>query len=314
MSLEHGFHFDNLVVFFYQGVAVRAIVISQLLVVGLLCGCGGTEIVHDLEEGEANRILAALSGSGVQGGKVKVTKGSRSSYIVTVQRGDAIKAWQVLRRQNLPRPKRKRAVSHAAVGGLLAFAQQRRTQMNRALATDIAKTLLSVTGVVDARIHVVRPSRHPLAADATRPSPRASVLLRTSGKSPLTKAQVRALVRGAVAGLADKDVSVVMVSTGPPEKTVAAAPQAKVGPFVVAPGTRGPLLATCIVATLVVVCLGLALLALVRQNRQFAAQLQRLARQQEMDEEANRDLESSLSLLDHSFSHRRTARRGARRE
>jgi len=293
-----------------------------MLLASLLFGCGGVKIAHGLEEGEANHVLAALTRSGVQGSKLKVTNRGRSTFTVAVPRGDAVKAWQVLHLQNLPRQKQLDTKKSGGIDNLLATAQQRRARLSHAVAKDIAMTLLSVDGVVDARVHVVRPRRRPLAPDSTQPKPRASVLLRINGKKPINEAQVRSLVSGAVAGLKAKDVSVIIlaatlskrvapVTTTTLSKRVApvTATQVKVGPFLVAAGSRGPLLAACISATLLVLGLGLALLALVRRNRHLAAHVQRLTEQQEADEEVSRDLESSLGLLDHSFSHRQTTRR-----
>lgn len=291
---------------------VKPTVILSLLLAGVLCGCGEVEIARDLQEAEANRILAALATKGVKGSKDKVSSGSKIHYSLAVPRGEAVKAWQVIRQQDLPRRGPGRAARSRSAGGLLASSRQRRAIISRALAADIARTLRSVDGVVDARVHIVRPARRPLAAAEAQAKPRASVLLRSTGISPLSKTQIRKLVSGAVAGLANEDIAVVLLSVSKTSNPTITAPGTKVGPFVVAVGSRGPLLAACTTATLLIMCLGLGILALVRRNRRQDARLQRLTREDELDEEASRDLESSLSLLDRSFSQRRTAPKGTR--
>ncbi len=285
-----------------------------VLCIGLavIGGCGGVEVAEKLSEKNSAEAITALSRSGIQGSRTRAP-GQGTTYVVTVPRGDAVKAWQVLRRRGRDGGKKR-----TRPGSLLAPLARRRALQDEALAASIARTLLSVDCVSAARVHVVSARRLPLNPTASTP-PRASVLLTTRGKSPLRLDQVRDLVRGAVAGIQRKDISVVLVP-GAPSTAASSAPTVRVGPFQVTTASRGPLLAAGVLVTLLVLGLGLALLAGVRRNRHLAARVQTLEQDRDLDEVAARDLESSLSLLDRSFSHRRTnrnrtapAKRGARR-
>ena len=292
---------------------MRTTVFLHLVVAGLLGGCGGVEIVQDLDEGEADRVLETLSRGGVKASKEKRSRGGRSRFAVVVERGLAVRAWQVMRSKNTATGD-KTPRAGIGVGSLLSSPAQKDALRSRALARDIARTLMSVDGVVGARVHVVQPRR--LLPTPVTP-PRASVLLRVQGPPPLSRPQVQALVKGAVDGLEARDVSVVFV-TSSPSRLAASSPQARVGPFVVAASSRGPLLAASISATLLVLGLALGLLVLIRRNRHLSLKLEQLDEAQ-LDQDS-KNLESSLSLLDRSFSHRKTAdrktqraKRGARR-
>ena len=286
----------------------HTLVSCQLVLASLLCGCGGVELVQNLTELQANRVVTALHRGGIQATKVKGKRGARAGYTITVERGDAVKAWQLLHRQNLPRPRQKQLKELLGAASLVATTRQRRALLQRALAAEIAKTLRSVDGVVDARVHLARPARPPLAPPGgALPRARASVLMRVSGPSPLSREQVQALVQGAVQGLVARDVSVVILAT--PRTPAAATPLAQVGPFAVAAASRTPLLVSGITGLLLVLGLGLAVLALVRRDRRQTARLAQLTEAREAGARTrSRDLESSLSLLDRSFSHRRTGK------
>ncbi|MCA9670112.1 MAG: secretion protein [Myxococcales bacterium] len=244
--------------------------LALALLVLALGGCRA-EIVHDLDEPQANQILDVLNRRAIGARKSRVTRGSAATYTVSVARGDAPRAWRVLREHNLPRPKTKGVGELFGNVGLVPTATQERALMHQALAGELSRTLQRVDGVRDARVHVVLPEKKPFASgDSKAPEPRASVLLKVGKHAPLTAGEVKRLVAGAVDGLDEKRVSVVIVKAPAAAggKQHEAPRLASVGPFDVAPGSRGPLLATLIA---LLVLLGamvvLALLALRRARR-----------------------------------------------
>lgn len=273
-----------------------------LAAVVVLAGCS-VEIIHDVREGEANEILTALHRQGITAQKKRLTQGGTSSYTVTVGRDEAIKAWQVLRQENLPRPKRSGLGEVFGNSGLIPTATQQRALMRHALAGELSETLQSVEGVLEARVHVVLPERDPLAPpDAEKTRPKASVLLRTRGKAPIKPAEVKTLVAGGVKGLEPDHVSVVMVAAGQQgkrHKDDAIASLAHVGPFAVAAGSRSTLLTTLIIGLALLVALGLTTLLLLRRSRALVSQLKERPPQGSLRAER---LESSLSLLGRSLS------------
>jgi type III secretion protein J len=274
------------------------------LLILALGGCS-VEIIHDLQESQANEILAALNSQGVDGDKLRVAQGSKASYTVSVGRGDAVTAWRVLREQNLPQPQRQGLGEVFGKTGLIPTATQERALMHHALAGELSRTLQSVDGVLEARVHVVLSTRDPLApADQPLPGPKASVLVHVGAQPPLQAAQVQQLVAGAVKGLKPAAVSVVFVKGSRAKKRArggAGPALARVGPFAVAASSRGTLLVTLIAGVMVIVVLTLAVLVVIRRSRKIAAQAAAEGAREQGSLSMER-LDSSLGLLSRSVT------------
>ncbi len=277
------------------------------LAVVLSCAGCQVEILHDLDEPQANSVLAALQKSGISAKKERVASGSKATYTVAVSRDEAPRAWQLLRQHNLPRRKQPGLGEiFGAKQSLVPSSEEQRALLRHALAGEITHTLQSVDGVREARVHIVLPRRDPLAApDAKKPRPRASVLLKVAGSAPIGIDDVRKLVAGGVEGLAKKDVEVVIANSkvGAKRTTLAKVTTASVGPFQIAAGSRGGLLATLIVGVLLILVLALGLMF-------FALRYRALKRLRAEETSAGRarsaDIESSLSLLGRSFDKSRS--------
>ncbi len=131
------------------------------------------------------------------------------------------------------------------------------------LASNLARSLETLPGVSDARVHIALSDTPDFAARLS-PSPRASVLLHALGdRTRIDVAAVQSLVAGAVSGLTPSAVQVVIApAAGSP--TPAAPKLSRVGPFVVAAASENSLrvllatmLATqAVLAALLVLVLG----------------------------------------------------------
>jgi type III secretion protein J len=241
-------------------------------------GCS-VDIIHDVNESEANSVLAALHARGIAAQKTRSAEGREPSYVISVPRSDAMTAWQVLRTENLPRPRQEGLGDVFGEPGLVPTATQERALMHHALSGELSRTLQAVEGVIEARVHVVLPERDPLApADAPAPSPKAAVLLRAHPQPALDRKQVQELVAGSVRDLKPEAVAVVVVTAKPPRpapSSTAKAPPAlaRVGPFRVDPSSRSLLLVTLTGALALLVVLGSAVLLVLRRNRALSAHL-----------------------------------------
>lgn len=268
----------------------------------LLVGCS-VEILHDVDEATANEVLATLERRGVEGDKARTVQGSTSTYTVTVPRGEAAEAWKILRSENLPRPQQAGLGEVFGKTGLVPTATQERALMHHALSGELARTLQSVDGVLEARVHLVLPSRDPLSPPDTPVSrAKASVLLRLGGEAPLKREAIQRLVAGSVKDLEPERVSVVLVHASAGAPAAAAAPLRSVGPFTVAAGDRAALVATLVAGLVLVALLGAGVIVLVRRNRVLAAR-----RKGERGETASR-LEGSLGLIERSLASRSRSR------
>jgi type III secretion protein J len=200
-------------------------------------GCD-TPVQQGLEERQANRIVTALQGAGLQARKVK-EEGRDGKFAVEVPRGQVSRAIRVLLEQELPR---RRPPGFGEVYGkpsLVPTATEQQARYVHALSGEIARTLEAVSGVREARVHVVVPRRDPLALQAEKSEPRAAVFLRVApGKHPITGAEVQRLVAGSVDELAPAKVSVVIRPSRPPPEPTEKLGLASVGPVSVSPDSR----------------------------------------------------------------------------
>ncbi len=292
-------------------------------VLALLWGGCSAEVASGLSEQEADTVVAALQAVQLRADKHPAATGRQGTFGVRVERSRWAEAVRALREQGLPRPQPPGLAEVFGGSGLLPTALQQQAMLQHALAGELSRTLQSVPGVVQARVHLALPPRAPLqpSPDPAQGSGRASALLRVSGDPPLTREQVQRLVAGAVAGLAPRDVAVVLLGTRAPPagQAPAAPPLAGLGPFQVAEASRTPLLLSLLAGLgllLAASALSLGLLARLRALRAamtLSAEAPRAGGppQGEQPLPLDLDLESSLGLLDRSFTWRgRAAPRG----
>jgi type III secretion protein J len=266
----------------------------------LTLGCS-IDLLSDLREKEANEVLAHLDRYGVAGEKRRVSKGSATSFTLAIAKSDAPKAWRILREHQLPRRSLDGLGEVFGKPTLVPTATQEQALMRHALAGEIARSLESIEGVREARVHVVIPTRNPLDDGRKLDPPRASVLLRTWAKASITETEVKALVSGSIDRLDPADVRVVVNRALSSGEKLATPPLelASVGPFSVAADSRNALLATLVAAVVLCFGLGLAVILLLRRTRQLSDQ-RGLPQSSHGGSEASR-VEHSLGLLSRSL-------------
>lgn len=234
------------------------------LALGLLVGLGcRTRVQHELAEREANRIVAALRKAGVEAEKVR-EEGRGGRFAVEVPRGQATRAIQVLLAKDLPRRHPQGFGEIYGKPSLVPTPGEQQARFLQALSGELSRTLEVVRGVREARVHVVVPRSDPLALEASRSTPRASVLLRVDpGPPPITVAEVQRLVAGSVDHLDPAQVAVV-IHADPAEDRGAASPSfEQVGPVSVSPDSRSLLTALFAGGLAMILLLGLAVALLV---------------------------------------------------
>ena len=195
----------------------------------LLASCSA-ELEHGLDEASANRMVLSLHRAGIRADK-RPDAGGGSRFAVSVAGREVGRALDVLRAEGLPRAPQAGMDEVFGEASLIPTGTEERARYERAVAGELARTLERLQGVLDARVHLAVPMRDPWAPpDRDPPRPRASVMLRVDGQTP-REGDVRALVAGAVDGLAPADVTVVAVkrsharTAGPasPDRRVSAA-------------------------------------------------------------------------------------------
>lgn len=193
----------------------------------LQTACLKSELGTGLAEAEAQEIIVLLKAHGFTAKREFVAKGKDSgSWTVYVSGGNQnlVSAWRVLQENGLPRQRVKGLDEVFSAGGLIPTASEEKAKLLVGLTGEITRTLKSIEGVVDARVHVVLPDNSPLL-DRSQWSPTtASVLIRHRGRqTPLDEAEVKNLVSKGVQGLAPEQVAVVfkpVVETPPTPRDV----------------------------------------------------------------------------------------------
>ncbi len=227
-----------------------------------LAGCS-REIAAGLDESDANRGVVSLAHAGIDAEKVADPQ-AEGRFRLVVGRDDATSAIAVLSGEEIPRARQAATKDSPLVTTPEADRAARVSQMAQA----IERTLASVDGVLDARVHLDVPPVDPLAAalagEAKGPRATASVLVRHRGANPpIGLDDVRRLVAGAVAGLAPEAVAVVAIGV-PLPSTSADRQIAWVGPIGVSRGSLPAMRAVAagVLGTILVLSAALVALAL----------------------------------------------------
>lgn len=172
-----------------------------------MAGCN-TPVASNLTENAANEVVVALQAEGIAARK-RNAAGAGQLFQIWVPRPSAGRALAVLVGNELPRRGSDDAQPKLGAS-LLPSRSQDRLRVGAALSASLEASLESVDRVLGADVHVslARPGA-PLGAPA-RPA-RASVLLRYRGSpAPLETAEIRRLLAGAIDGLAEQDVAIVL--------------------------------------------------------------------------------------------------------
>ncbi|HEY3449637.1 MAG TPA: type III secretion protein [Myxococcales bacterium] len=189
----------------------------------LLAGCQ-SEIEHNLNESEANDIVVLLERNHITAHKEKEEGGREVTWKIAVPKAHMANAMFLLKENELPRPKNP-GLEIFNRGSLIPTATEERAMYLQALAGELARTLSSIDGVLDARVHVNIPQSDDLADRTARPEPSAAVLIKYRAElsadkkrppPPIAEEQVQALVARTIQDLKTANVSVIAIPVAPP--------------------------------------------------------------------------------------------------
>jgi type III secretion protein J len=177
--------------------------LTALALLLFLAGCK-VGLYSNLNEQEANEIVAALSAEGLDASKERQ---EGNSWQVQVDEGRLGRALDILRTQGLPHDR------YASMGdvfqkqGLVSTPSEERMRYIYAVSQELSQTLRNVDGVVTARVHVVIPANDPLS-DKIRPSSAAVFIKhRPDVDLRLLAPAVKEMVAHSIEGLTHEQVS-----------------------------------------------------------------------------------------------------------
>jgi type III secretion system YscJ/HrcJ family lipoprotein len=145
-----------------------------LLVVLALAPLAGCEersdrLVGLASEREAMEVLVALEEAGVGGAELVAQRDARqTSWVVSVPAEFLSPARKALVERNLPREPKAGLAGMANSSGIIPTPTDERARLMAAMASDLERTLESITGVVQARVNVVLPVADPLGDPQAR--------------------------------------------------------------------------------------------------------------------------------------------------
>jgi type III secretion protein J len=188
----------------------------------LLSGCQ-VELYTEVQEQEANEMMALLMQNGVSATKVRSKDGTQTLMVEERQFASAV---DLLQMRGYPRAKFSTINDVFQPNGLIASPIQEQARFLWALGQELSRTVSQIDGVLTARVQVVLPDSDLLKREATPSS--ASVFVRYDDASQVASLvpQIKMLVANSVQGLSYDKVSVVLVAVPHVDqpRSVAAAP------------------------------------------------------------------------------------------
>jgi type III secretion protein J len=174
-----------------------------------LTGCRTQVLYSGLGQREANEMLAILEAAGFSGSTTAEARGSTLS--LSVASGHAGGAARVLARAGLPRDKRATLTDILPKESYLASPSDDRARLAYGISQELTSTLMHISGVSQARVHVALAEKNVLGQVVSPPS--ASVLIRHNPEILRGDFQdsVRSIVSNSVTGLTYDRVAVTMM-------------------------------------------------------------------------------------------------------
>ena len=181
---------------------------ALVLLVALLLSACEAELYSNLDQRQANEMVATLQQHGIPAQRTAVKGGQ---YTVMVDKARFAESITILKDAGLPKEEFQTMGQVFKKDGLVSSPTQERAQMIFALSQELSGTVSEIDGVLSARVHLVLPENDPLRQQLVPSS--ASVFIRHRSDAPVGNLvpQVKMLVANGVAGLSYDKVSVVLV-------------------------------------------------------------------------------------------------------
>jgi type III secretion protein J len=179
---------------------------NALLVVGVALSCVGCDeqIIHDLSEQEANRVVSRLGAGSLNAKKVQQSDGR---WAIAVGANSTVAALLFLESNRVLTP-RAPTSSAGSKGGFVPSREEQWFRYERSVALSIEDSLGTVLGVLEARVHLNLPETDPLFGTRKESIGSGSVLLLIDERYESKDEEVAALVAGA-AGIPTTKVTVL---------------------------------------------------------------------------------------------------------
>lgn len=220
-----------------------------LLACLLLAACGRVTLFSNLDENQANQVMAVLLAHGISADK-RNSVASDTGYQIRVGRGEFPQAMQLLNARGLPNSTYLSVCDVFERQGFVSSATEERARLQCSYEQKLEETLSAYVGVADARVHIAMPERDPISGLGGEASAAVVIFEQAGANVRSEEHHFKVLVKDAVPGLGDVNQVSIKFNTLPP-------PSAE-------PGQRGgaPVMSAMSPVTLAVVAGVIAVLAL----------------------------------------------------
>jgi len=182
----------------------------------MLTGCKEETTLHSqLEERQANLVMATLMDAGIA---CRKKEGEENHWNVLIDTQDFAKAVNLLESNGLPQRNYQGISEVFKKTGMVSSPSEERIRFMDALAQDLSRTIATIEGVIDARVHVVLPENDPFAKNALPSSAAVAIRSRWDAEIDDLIPQIKSLVRNAIEGLQYDKITVTVFKDAPPKK------------------------------------------------------------------------------------------------
>ncbi len=190
----------------------RELQVLLIMVCGLvLVGCNDEELYANLTEQEANEIVALMYAADMPAEK-RVDKDE--TFTVTTSKNAFPEAMALLQSQGLPREQFDSLGEVFQKEGFVSSPLEERARLNHALSQEISRTIASIDGVVQARVHLAVPEKQQLEKNTAPSSASVFVKHRPDVNLGMNVGKIKAMVINSVEGSALRQCHGCIVSTG----------------------------------------------------------------------------------------------------
>jgi type III secretory pathway lipoprotein EscJ len=170
----------------------------------LLTGCK-EQIVHNLSEVEANRLLTRLHEISIEASKERQPDGK---WLIATSKSDSLRAIKYLNDSRVFR--QELAQEDGGASSILLNKDEQRARAARRLAREIEMSLRSIEGVLESHVHLNLPAADPLFGQRAQGAvSTASVVAVVDANAQVAAADIAQLVSGAT-GVEQKSVAVLL--------------------------------------------------------------------------------------------------------
>ncbi len=176
------------------------------LLTALLCGCK-TELLSELGEREANRIVAVLHKHGIFADKLP---GQKGTSIIEVDKSDFADAVLVLEANGLPGNQFDTFGSMFEKSGMLPTPTEEKARYMYAITQELSQSISMLDGIINARVHLVLPKTDKLGRPIEQSSASVMLLHSEALHTDAIIPKIKLLIKNSIEGIDNDRISIIL--------------------------------------------------------------------------------------------------------